>query len=266
MSSAETDYSFRPFYPDPLVRARAQTVAIEVWRSGALVAPTEAGSTFKLYERGEDLDTGTPLISKSVAVGTKGYASVSVLAADLPDTLAFGRGYLELWHLVLPDGSSRDISRPAALVRHPLHPTLVESDFDPRAELAAHRKAGITSWQTYMDQAWSTILAELEEDAAWPEQIWNSGALWRLHKRLTLLEIYTSFARSQGGRWLDLVAGEEKAVEFAWRKLKVAVDGDQDGHAEDPNSVQSVGPGVIFGNVSPTPTYNQPGLRLGRRR
>ena len=62
MITIEPTYSARIAYPDCLVRGRSQTVRLELYRSGALAAPTEAGSTFALYgASGETLITASPI-------------------------------------------------------------------------------------------------------------------------------------------------------------------------------------------------------------
>ena len=49
MSTPET-YTIRVAYPDYIVRGAATTVSLPVYLAGALVEPTEAGSTFSLYD------------------------------------------------------------------------------------------------------------------------------------------------------------------------------------------------------------------------
>lgn len=259
MSSAETIYTFRTGPgPDFLVRGRAQVASLPAYRDGALAAPTEVGSTFKLFEPGEDLDDGTPLVSGAIDV-TGSIAVYPLLAIHLPSTLDFGRGYVEVWHLVMPDGTTRDILRPAALVRSPLHPVITDVDVDPRGELARHRGATITTFQTWIDEAWLLLLGRLEEVNDWPERVWSAYSFREYHLRATRAAIYGSFARSQGGKWLDLKQEEERQADFAWKRIAKLLDSDQNGQPDD-LAARGIGHGLVLGNYPGSTRYNFGGL------
>ena len=258
MSSGETDYTFRTPGPDYLVRARAQRAKLPIYRDGALVEPTVPGSTFKLFDIGDDIDTATPLVSGAVDnVGS--IPGRSILASEVPSTLEYGRGYLELWHFVLPDGSERDIPRPAALCRSPLYPVISDIDVDPRGELARHRATTVTSFQSWIDSGWLTLLGMLEEVGRWPEKVWTPYAFRALHMHLTNAEIYASYARSQGGKWLELKADAEKQASFAWTRLRAMLDNDQDGQP-DSEALVGMEHGTIFGSYTPYRNYSFGGL------
>jgi len=253
----ETLYTFRVVGPDYLVRGRQRRVTLEVYRSGALVAPTETGSTFSLWAPDEDLDTGTPLVTGAVTV-VADVAGYTLGATDLDDE-DYGRGWVEMWRLVLPDGTERDIHRPAAIVRHPLHPVVGDSDVDPDGSLARHRAPTITSWQTYLDTAWLDLVGKLEASANWPELVWSPASFRDLHKRMSRAEIYRVFARGQGGTWRDLLIEEEKQIAFAWRDVRAQKDRDQTGHADSQAMVaQTVG--TVYGSYTPSTRYVFGGL------
>lgn len=248
MPGGDTDYTFHAPGPDYLVRGRAQTVRMPVYRSGALVAPTAIGSAYELFGPAEDLDDGTPLISGAVTVASS--VALYAIGATALDDEEYGRGWVEVWTLVLPDGSTRKIHRPACIVRSPLYPVITDTDIDPTGSLARHRASTLTSWQAHIDSAWLSMLCRLEEIARWPELIWTPYSFRRVHLRATKCEIYSDFARSQGGKWLELLDSEEKQLAFAWRDLSALLDRDQDGHADE-QTAAGLQHGVIHGSYTP---------------
>ncbi|HEX4935116.1 MAG TPA: hypothetical protein VFV33_18155, partial [Gemmatimonadaceae bacterium] len=96
MSVVGTLYSARIAYPDYLVRGRTQTVSLALYRSGALVAPTQSGSTFTLTS-----PAGVEIVSASAVTVSSSVATFAIGAASLPSTLTLGHGYREKWSLVL---------------------------------------------------------------------------------------------------------------------------------------------------------------------
>jgi len=247
VSSAEAIYSIRVAYPDYLERGRAQRAELPMYRDGSLAAP--ASGTFTLYDTGStDLVTGSVSIVSDVAV-------YDLDASDLPSTLALGHGYREEWTLVCADGTERTYRRDAALVRSAPHPVLTDADLESvYTDLARQRAASQTTWQSYIDEAWKRILGRLESQGVFPDQIVSSWSLREVHAELTFHLICLNFAKSQGGRWLDLASAHKKEFEMAWSRLRFVVSTDDDGVA-DSSDLLAANKGVTYCNKAPATSW-----------
>lgn len=246
MSAAETIYAGRIAYPDYVVRGRAQTVSFELYRSGALAAPTQAGSTFALLD-----PAGNEVVTAAAVTVTANVATYPILAASLPATLALGHGYRETWHLVCADGVPRDYQRDAALVLHAAYPVVTDADLESvYSDLARQRASTVTSWQAYIDEAWKRILGRLEAQGVFPEYVVTSWSLREVHIELTLHLICLDLFRSSGAKWAELAGMHKKEFELAWSRLKFVRGGGANGQADNDRQVPA-NPGVTFLNASP---------------
>jgi len=249
VSSAETVYTVRTPYPDYLVRGRAQTVSLPLYRDGALVAPTASGSTFALLDA-----AGSEVVAAAAVTVTGSVATRALTAPDLPSTLALGRGYREVWHLVLPDGSTRDYRRDASLVLYAAYPVITDGDLTGvYSDLDRQLKSGTTTFQSYIDEAWKRILGRLEGQGVFPECIVTDWSLREVHMELTLHLICLDCGRAAGGRWLELAAGHKKEFEMAWSRLRFATS--TDGANADGSAMRPANKGVVFLNASPRATW-----------
>lgn len=249
MSSAEVGYTVRVPYPDYLVRGRAQTVTLPLYRDGALVSPTVSGSTFSLLD-----PNGSTVVSASAITVTGSTATYALTAGDLPATLSLGRGYREVWHLVLPDGSTRDIRRDASLVLYAAYPVIADGDLlGVYSDLDRQLKSGTTTFQAYIDEGWKRILGRLEAQGVFPECIVTDWSLREVHLELALHLVCLDCARSVGGRWLELAASHKKEFELAWSRLKFVTS--SDGANADGSDMRSGNRGVTFVNASPARSW-----------
>lgn len=243
MSAAETVYSARVAYPDYLVRGRAQTVTLELYRSGALVAPTESGSTFTLYD-----PAGNVIVTGAVTV-TGSIATYAISAGSLPTTRTLGHGYREEWALVL-SGVTRTYRRDAALVLHAAYPVIADVDIaGVYSDISAQRASTVTSFQAYIDEAWKRILGRLEGQGVFPEHVVTSWSLREMHLELTLYLICMDLHRAAGGEWLALANTHKSEFERALTRAKFVRDAG-DGNA-DGTTMQPVAPGVTYTNAAP---------------
>ncbi len=247
MGNAEAIYSARVAYPDYLDRGRTQQVSLPLYRDGSLVPPSSG--TFTLY------DTGSTVLSTGAVTVTGDVATYEILAADLPDTLAHGHGYREEWELALPDGTTRTYRRDAALVRQAPHPVITDADVEATyTDLARQRASGTTTWQGYIDEAWRRILGRLEGQGVFPESIVSSWSLREVHLELVYHLISLDFAKSQGGRWLDLAQQHKKEFELAWARLRFVTSTDDEGVA-DSTDLLAANKGVTYCNRAPATSW-----------
>lgn len=229
MSSAEIIYSFRNAYPNVLERARQQVSTMECWRSGALVAPTATGSSYALI--GPDgLTKATPTVSVTSSIAT-----VTLTAAMLPATLTLGEGYLEEWTLVLADATTRVIRREAALARRAFYPVVVDADLESAyPDLATFRGPAISTWQTFVDEAWKQIIDRLRAEGHFPYLIMSVTSFREAHKQLALHLIFNwMYLKQPADRWKTLADDHRRDFALAWGRINFVLDTDHDGLADD---------------------------------
>lgn len=246
-TSAETLYSARAPFPDYLVRGRTQTVSLPLYRSGALVAPTQANSSFALYN-----PAGTAVIAATAVTVTGSIATYAISAASLPSTLALGHGYREEWSLVLTgETDPRVFKRDAALVLHAAYPVITDLDLQGvYADILDQLGPSVTTCQAYQDEAWRRILGRLEMQGVFPDHIVTSWSLRELHMELTLHLVCLDCAKRVGGPWLDLADAHKKEFEMAWGRMKWVKGSGSDGQA-DGSDLLPARPGVTYSNASP---------------
>ncbi len=244
---SEVAYSVAAPYPEYRVRGRAQTASLALYRDGAVVAPTASGSTFAFYgPAGEVVIAPTPVtVASSVA-------TYPILATELPSTLSLGRGYYEIWHLILPDGTRRDYRRDVSLVLYAVYPVVSDTDIlAVYSDLNRQRASGVSTFQGAIDEAWRRILGRLEGQGVFPEHIVTDWSLREVHLELTLHLLCLDYARAQGGRWGELAERHKKEFELAWARLRF-VKATADSAAPDGDDLRSANKGVTLMNASPS--------------
>ncbi len=247
MSNAETSYSARIAYPDLLERARTQTVSLEIYRSGALVAPSSG--TFTLYD-----SASAEIVPAAAVTIAGGIATYSLGASSLPATLALGRGYREAWALVL-DGVTRTYHRDAALVLHAAFPVITDADLTGLySDLDRHLASGTTTFQPKIDEAWKRIVGRLEQMGVLLEHVITSWSLREVHLELTFHLIALDFHRAQGGRWGELAGSHKKEFEIALGRMSFVRGTGGTGQA-DSDDRRAANKGVTYVNASPLTSW-----------
>lgn len=247
-TSGEVLYTFRNQAPDVLVRGRACKVSMEVRRSGALVAPTQAGSTFTLVG-----PTGTVIVDAAAVTVTGSVATYTIPSGSLPSTLGLGEGYQERWTLVLAD-RTETVDREAALCVRPLPLTVSDEDISGRySQLARHLPAGVTTWQAKIDLAWRAILRRLSAEGHPTYTVKSADALYEPTLQLTLSYIFRDLAMAQrsgdNGPWSEMARTAESAYERAWGAMTFRADDDLDGLVDDPSKRRGTAAVVVSGGA-----------------
>lgn len=227
MSAADAwsaPYSARIPFPDYLERNRSQTVKLEVYRDGALAAPSSG--TFTLYD-----DSDEEVVSAAAVTITSSVAEYTIPALTLPTSKAVGEGWREEWALLMPDGVIHTFRRSAALVLKNLYPVITDLDLTALyTDLGDLRPASLTSFQGYIDEAWRQVLGRLIAAGRFPYLILDPWSLREIHLETTLALIFRDFASSLGqGQYLELAESHKKEAAFAWKTLTFQYDEDHDG-------------------------------------
>lgn len=249
MSSAETLYTFRESYPDVLQRGRACVVTRPVYRDGALVTPTQAGSTFSLLG-----PSGETLVDEQPVTVTSSIARYSLSAGVLADTLPLGEGYQQVWTLVLPDGTTRTTDRETAIALRPLHPVVTDADLKEDYPLADRDLGALPNWQVFIDQAWKDIISRIANEGHFSYLVKSAWAFRRPHTELAHAKRFRALAAGRPSQvnFLELARQHLDAYEAAWKAINWTTDDDHDGRVDDPAARRAAGSGVLHINVPPT--------------
>lgn len=196
MSSSDTLYAARFDLPELLERGRDNVVRCPVYRSGAIVPPSQqAGATrsVAVYNADNTLVAGggnLPVDGNGVTYGT-------ISAASLAGQ-TYGDGWRIVWSLTMPDGTMRTFDNETMLVRRALFPVVTEADLyriasslDPAGSACIHSES---SFAAKLDEAWIQIQGRLLAKGNRPNLIVSPTALRDPHLYLTLALIFEDFS------------------------------------------------------------------------
>lgn len=260
MSTSETLYSFRTPYPDSLQRERDQVVTMEARREGQLVPPTIAGSSFSLFGPASTATSNIVINAQPITV-VDSIATYAITAAELPDTLAYQELYQERWVLVMPDGTTRTVTREAALAPIPIQPVVsVEDLTDDYPDLIAQLgTTPLKSPQTWLDTSWRKLIRKLFRDGKWPDVMLSTDAFFDPHLELTYFRMFRFLARQTGGgqdnKWKDAWKHHEDNWKREYADMRSRIDHDVDGLPDSANREASTT--VVHRNVGPSFGFNE---------
>ena len=256
MSAAETLYSVRTPYPDLLEMGREQVVSLPLYRSGALFAPTQAGSTVSIYK-----PDGTAIVSAGAVVVTGSVATYTIPASVLPTTLTpLGEGWREEWSLVIAgETSPRQYRREAAFVRRAPYPTVTDADLVARyPDIVTQLGTTGTTFQPMIDAAWGRILRQLIRNGHLVYLIVGLDGLHDWLENEVLTDANWSAYRGSGAeKWLKLAERHEAKARAFSESSNFSMDANHDGKADD--SSRSSSGTVIHINAAPLSSYRQSG-------
>ena len=244
MPGSEPIYSARVRIPAILERARSQISKLEIYRDGSLQAPS-AGTYTLINPSGDTASTGSVTISASIAEHTIG-------ATDIPVTVDLGEGWLEEWALTIAS-TVQTFRRPASMVKRALWPVIADVDLTAvYSDLADIRPTSMSSYQTYIDEAWFEIVNRIRAKGDFEYLIMDPQVLRGPHRDLTLYLIFRDFHSTIGeGRYLDLAQEHREVFEARFRDISYRYDYDHDGEIEAGNDRRALQP-VVFTSQAPT--------------
>ncbi len=255
--SSSTPYSPQIKIPELLERGKSQTSTLPIYRDGVLVAPTEVRYTLIAPDSSKVVDN---------AVGTyPGNIPQYVHSAGiLADSLNLGEGYLQEWTVTI-SGAPFVFRRNLALVKRRLYPVVSDGDLTSTySQLADIRPSNLTSYQTYIDEAWYTMIQRLRQEGGGLEYLVMSPESFRAaHQNLTLYYIFRDFHSSLGqsnGRYLDLAGEHFRQYHHEWKQINFIYDYDHSGTSDSPNQRMAKQPVIYLSNPG------RLGLFRGRRK
>jgi hypothetical protein len=223
---ARTTYTARFQLPDLLERGRANVIACEVYRAGAIVPPT--GGTVTVYDRAGTVVTTAP-------VQVIGGIARHSLTAEATSALSLSEGWSISWALVI-SGVDYVFRNEAMLVRVAPSPAITEADLYRRASsLDPSGTASITAlsdYADYIDEAWVIICQRLIGQGRRPWLVMSPSSLRDCHLALTLALVFEDLASRLNAAYLEHGRMYRAQYEVAWANLKMAYDEEDSGVAD----------------------------------
>jgi hypothetical protein len=241
MASGHTDYTFRQAGPDVLQREQNNTVKLEVWRDGALVAPTSG--TLTLFDPG-----GEKLIDAQAVTISSSIATYTITSATLPSTVDVGRLYMLRWKLTI-SGQAFEVQRACTVARFPMvlpvtDNDLVDGEYPDLVEQLGDYGANL---QKFLDSAKRDVLRELEQKGQWPDIITSPSDLYEPIRQLAYAKVFRFlFNTNDSDRSQILMTLHQDKYEKVLRELTARFDRDDDGLPDSTSRdavVRSVHPG-----------------------
>lgn len=249
---SDTPYSARIRTVELLERNKSQVTSIKIYRDNAQVVPTSAKYT--LFD-----PNGDKIVNDGAAnVSGEGTISYTHPASDFPISKGLGEGYVQEFKPVI-EGTEYIFRRIGALVQRKLYPVI--SDIDLTAvysDLESLRPSTLTSYQSYIDESWYTILRKVRNQGKGFEYlVMSPESFAESHKHLALYLIFRDFHSSLGqsnGRFLDLAQEHYRLFTFEFDSLNFIYDENHNLTPDDPNKRTAAQP-VIYLNT--TGNYNR---------
>ena len=194
-------YSAQIRHVELIERNKTQVQLFKVYRSNAQIVPTAAKYTLQK-------PNGDKIIDKNTAsINVSGNITYALNATEIPETLSLGEGYVEEFHVTI-DGVEYIFRRMASLCLRKLYPVISDADLvQIHTDLEALRPSTLTSYQTYIDDAFYQILRKIRSQGMGYEYlVMSPESLYDVNRSLALYLIFKDFhsSISAEGRFLEL--------------------------------------------------------------
>ena len=243
--STSTPYAPQIKIPELLERGKANTSTLPIYRDGVLVAPDAVRYT--LYKPDQE-----KLIDNATASYPANIPTYVHSAGILDYSLILGEGYLQEWKITIV-GEEYIFRRMASVVLRRLYPVVSDGDLTATySQLADIRPSNLSSYQTYIDEAWFTMLQRMRQEGGGLEYLVMSPEAFRAsHQNLSLYYIFRDFHSSLGqsnGRYLDLANEHYRQYNDEWKRINFIYDHDHNGQSEQPNNRIAKQPVIFLSN------------------
>lgn len=253
---SDTPYAPQIKVPELLEKGKSQLSELPIYRNGALVAPTNV--TYTLLA-----PNGTKLIDDAAAT-YPGNIPQYTHATNLLDDQQLGEGYIQEWNVTI-GGRVYTFRRMCAVVLRRLYPVVSDADLTSTfSQLEDLRPSSLSSYQTYIDEAWYTMIQRMRNEGGGLEYLVMSPEAFRsAHQNLALYYIFRDFHSSLGqsnGRFLDLSTEMYNQYKSEWKQINFVYDHSHKGSSDSPNTRIAKQPVIYLSNPGRLGNYR------GRRR
>tara|TARA_R100000231_G_scaffold66953_2_gene53692 strand:+ start:698 stop:1462 length:765 start_codon:yes stop_codon:yes gene_type:complete len=253
---SDTPYAPQIKVPELLERGKSQLSELPIYRNGALVAPTNVTYTLLAPD-------GTKIIDDAAAT-YPGNIPQYTHATNLLDNQQLGEGYMQEWNVTI-GGRVYTFRRMCAVVLRRLYPVVSDADLTSTfSQLEDLRPSSLSSYQTYIDEAWYTMIQRMRNEGGGLEYLVMSPEAFRsAHQNLALYYIFRDFHSSLGqsnGRFLDLSSEMFNQYKSEWKQINFVYDHSHKGSSDSPNTRVAKQPVIYLSNPGRLGNYR------GRRR
>jgi hypothetical protein len=252
-----TPYAGQIKHVELLERDKAQTTLLKVYRNNSQVIPSSATYSLKKPNGDYILEDATANID------VEGTISYNHTTTQISSDLNLGEGYLQEWKVTI-ESIEHIFRRTSAIVLRRLYP--VVSDIDLTAtysDLQDLRPSNLSSYQTYIDEAWYMIQNKIRNNGnGFGYLVMSPEAFRQAHINLSLYLIFRDFHSSlaqTGGRYLELAQEHYKMHTHDMETMTWQYDENHLNRTED-GKTRTRGQSTIF--LSRSGHY----FRYGRRR
>jgi hypothetical protein len=200
---------------DLLERARANALSCPLWQDGALVAPTEAGSTVTIWDGSGAKQVDAAAVTVTASIATYNYTPAA--------SIVYGEGWRVEWSLIV-NGITHVFRNDGALVRVVLYSPITDADLfrrvsslDPSGQ---NPISSVTDYQDYLDDAHTTIQLRLVANGNRPNLILSPSSLRECYVALTLALIFDDFSTRLNETYSDRADEYRRQYERAWGGLR----------------------------------------------
>ena len=234
MPTTDLLYSARATGHELLERGRDNLLKQPMYDAGALVAPTQAGSTVSVYNA-----SGVSIVSAAGVTVSGSIATYNVPSSTLAGE-SLGEGWSVTWSLIMPDSTTRTVRRAASLGVSRLHPPAVAADLFQRVRSLNPSHANPITALTlgeiddYLDAAWLQIEDRLQRRGRRPWLVLSSESLRELQIVGTLALIFEDLATRNQEAHLERAKlyREQWRVEWAESRFRYLEDDSSTGSTE----------------------------------
>lgn len=216
--------------PDYIVQGQDNALSCPLWQDGALVAPTQSGSTVTIYDASNTVIVNAASVTVSASIAT-----YTLLAASIPSTLPRRMGWRVEWSLVVA-GVATPYRNSAGLVKSQLAPVVTDRDLFRRESglnpAGSAPLSTLTDYQDFIDEAWVTLLGKLAGKGSLPHLIMEPSALREPHLLLTLHLIFQDFKTRLSETHGEKAADYEGKFQKSWDGLAFEYDTTDSGQSD----------------------------------
>lgn len=253
---SDTPYAPQIKVPELLERGKSQLSELPIYRNGALVAPTNVTYTLLAPDGKKLIDDATATYPGNIPQYTH--------ATNLLDDQQLGEGYIQEWNVTI-GGRVYTFRRMCAVVLRRLYPVVSDADLTSTfSQLEDLRPSSLSSYQTYIDEAWYTMIQRMRNEGGGLEYLVMSPEAFRsAHQNLALYYIFRDFHSSLGqsnGRFLDLSTEMYNQYKSEWKQINFVYDHSHKGSSDSPNTRVAKQPVIYLSNPGRLGNYR------GRRR
>jgi len=212
---SSTAYQARFAGPTLIEKGRDTVITCPVYLSGALVAPSAVAVSIWTAGSASVVAAATGSVAGSIASYTVPAATTS--------SLSYGADWRIEWSLTL-SGVVEVIQTDAALVRNAIRCPITDADLyarepalDPAGSAPIH---SLSNFQTFLDDAWKTLLNRLLTDGQYPWKMPSAAVLRETMLALTLHRVYQSFTTGLNEAYGKTAEGYRRDYHEAYRTIR----------------------------------------------